>query len=168
MTLILIRRDFMYLLSILLLMLLCIGYSIVISNGNIFYYLDPASLLLVLLFVLPILLSAGLLKDFNNAFRLSVSLKKACARVDLLRAVESVNLAIKALWASGIFHSTFGIIHTLANTEGELLARTASVALITLLYAAFFVIMLLPLRSRLLVRLHELPEHPEKSDTEEP
>lgn len=161
------RRDFMYLFSILLLMLFCIGYSIVISSGNIFYYLDPASLLLVLLLVLPILLSAGLLKDFNNAFRLSISQRKACTRFELLRAVEAVNLAIKALWASGIFHSTFGIIHTLAKTEGALLIRTASVALITLLYAAFFVIMLLPLRSRLLVRLHEFAEHPDKSDTED-
>lgn len=100
----------MYLLSILLLMIFCIGFSIWSSGANIMYYLDPASLILVLLLVLPVLISAGLFKDFNNAFRLSVSRKKEFTRFELLRAIEAVNLTIKALWASGIFHSIFGIV----------------------------------------------------------
>lgn len=148
----------MYLLSILLLMIFCIEYSLFTSGGSIFYYIDPPSLFLVLLLVLPVLISAGLLKDFNNAFKLSVSRRKECTRSELLRAVEAVNLTIRALWASGIFHSIFGIIHVFVTMNGEVVFKAASISLITLLYAAFFVIILLPLRSRLLVRLQELPE----------
>lgn len=148
----------MYLLSMLLLMIFCIGFSIWTSGGNILYYLDPISLILVLLLVLPILISAGLLKDFNNAFRLSVMHKGTCSRPELQRAIEAVNLTIKALWASGIFHSIFGVIHVTVTMKGEVIFRAVSISLITLLYAAFLVIILLPLRSRLLVRLHELPE----------
>lgn len=44
----------MYLLSILLLVLFCIGFSIWTSGANIMYYLDPSSLILVLLLVLPV------------------------------------------------------------------------------------------------------------------
>lgn len=148
----------MYLLSILLLMIFCIGFSIWSSGANIMYYLDPASLILVLLLVLPVLISAGLFKDFNNAFRLSVSRKKEFTRFELLRAIEAVNLTIKALWASGIFHSIFGIVHVFVTMTGEQRLKATAISLITLLYAAFFVILLLPLRSRLLVQLHELPE----------
>lgn len=154
----------MYLLSMLLLMIFCIGYSIWTSGGNIFYYIDPASLVLVLMLVLPVLISAGLLKDFNNAFRLSVKPGEACSRSELLRAVEAVNLAIRALWASGIFHSIFGVIHVLVTITGETRVKSVSISMITLLYAAFFVILLLPLKSRLTVRLHEMSRHPEEDD----
>lgn len=154
----------MYLLSMLLLMIFCIGYSIWTSGGNIFYYIDPTSLILVIMLVLPVLISAGLLKDFNNAFRLSVKPREACSRSELLRAVEAVNLAIRALWASGIFHSIFGVIHILATVSGEKKAIAASISMITLQYAAFFVILLLPLKSRLTVRLHEMSGRPEQDD----
>lgn len=118
----------------------------------------PSSLILVLLLVLPVLISAGLFRDFNNAFRLSVSRKKEFTHLELLRAIEAVNLAIKALWASGIFHTIFGIIHVFVTMSGEQRLRATTISMITLLYAAFFVILLLPMRSRLLVQLHELPE----------
>jgi len=42
--------------------------------------------------------------------------------------------------------------------SGEQRLRATTISMITLLYAAFFVILLLPMRSRLLVQLHELPE----------
>lgn len=155
----------MYLLSILLFMVVCVVYSLRSSMGNIVYYIDMPSLLLLFLIVLPILISAGLFKDFNNAFKLSVKRKETCSRTELLRAIEAVNLVIKALWAAGIFNSVFLLIQIMATWSDIQLIRGISVSLITLIYAIFFIILLLPLRSRLLVRLHELPEQPAKSDT---
>ncbi|MDE7323285.1 MAG: hypothetical protein K2N73_11315 [Lachnospiraceae bacterium] len=150
----------MYLLSILFLIVFCIGYSLMISGGNIYSYLDLASLILIILSVLPILLSTGLLKDFNNAFRLSIKRREAGSQIELQRAVEAVNLVIKTLWAAGVFHFAFGTIHVMASMEGVTLIRGISVSMITLLYAVFFIILLLPLRTRLHVCLLELAESP--------
>lgn len=160
----------MYLLSILLFMALCVGYSVLSTSGgigSIIHYIDPASLVVMVLIVLPVLMSSGLFHDFNNAFKFSTIRQKPCSRTALLRAIEAVNLVIKALWASGVFNSVFTIIQLLATADGmDYLAKALSVSLITLLYAAFLVILLLPLKSRLLVRLHELDaEQPAEPDT---
>ena len=91
----------MYLLSLVLLILLCIGWSVINMNADLINYLDPASLIMLLV-TLPVLLSAGLLRDFNNAFRLSIKRNAVCTKTELLRAAEAVTLAIKALWAAGM------------------------------------------------------------------
>lgn len=155
----------MYLISILLLIILYVGYSVRVTGNNIFYYLDPISFIFLILLALPILISAGLLKDFNNAFRLSVKRKESCGRTELLRAIEAVTLAIKALLASGIFCTVFDVIQITATKEGVMLAKCISVSFVTLIYAIFFSIILLPLKARLVVRLHEFPENQKTSDT---
>lgn len=153
----------MYLLSLLLLMILSIFCMFCVMNGNITYYLDPTSLLLIILITIPVLISAGLFRDFNNAFRLSAKRSTDCSRRELERAVEAVSLTIKTLWASGIFNVLFSFIHSLATNYDtvEMLPPYISVSLIPLLYSAFFVILLLPMQSRLKLRLCELSGQPE-------
>lgn len=146
----------MYLLSLILLILLCIGWSVVNMNAAIINYLDPASVVTLVLITLPVLLSAGLLRDFNNAFRLSIKRTAVCSRTELLRAIEAVTLTIKVLWTAGILNTLLGLIYTF--TTDEIIYAYIGISLISLLYAAFFNILLLPLRSRLLVRLHEFPD----------
>ena len=46
---------------------------------------------------------AGLLKDFNNAFRFGTKMKKPVKKAELSRALEAVSFAIKAFWTAGIF-----------------------------------------------------------------
>ena len=145
----------MYLLSLVLLILLCIGWSVINMNADLINYLDPASLIMLLV-TLPVLLSAGLLRDFNNAFRLSIKRNAVCTKTELLRAAEAVTLAIKALWAAGIVNTLLGLISTF--TTEKFIWAFVGTSMITLLYAAFFSILLLPMRSRLLVRLYELPD----------
>ena len=144
----------MYLLSLVLLILLCIGWSVINMNADLINYLDPASL--IMLVTLPVLLSAGLLRDFNNAFRLSIKRNAVCTKTELLRAAEAVTLAIKALWAAGIVNTLLGLISTF--TTEKFIWAFVGISMISLLYAAFFSILLLPMRSRLLVRLYELPD----------
>ena len=145
----------MYLLSLVLLILLCIGWSVINMNADLINYLDPASLIMQLV-TLPVLLSAGLLRDFNNAFRLSIKRNAVCTKTELLRAAEAVTLAIKALWAAGIVNTLLGLISTF--TTEKFIWAFVGISMISLLYAAFFSILLLPMRSRLLVRLYELPD----------
>ena len=145
----------MYLLSLVLLILLCIGWSVINMNADLINYLDPASLIMLLV-TLPVLLSAGLLRDFNNAFRLSIKRNAVCTKTELLRAAEAVTLAIKALWAAGIVNTLLGLISTF--TTEKFIWAFVGISMISLLYAAFFSILLLPMRSRLPVRLYELPD----------
>ena len=145
----------MYLLSLVRLILLCIGWSVINMNADLINYLDPASLIMLLV-TLPVLLSAGLLRDFNNAFRLSIKRNAVCTKTELLRAAEAVTLAIKALWAAGIVNTLLGLISTF--TTEKFIWAFVGISMISLLYAAFFSILLLPMRSRLLVRLYELPD----------
>ncbi len=145
----------MYLLSLVLLILLCIGWSVINMNADLINYLDPASLIMLLV-TLPVLLSAGLLRDFNNAFRLSIKRNAVCTKTELLRAAEAVTLAIKALWAAGIVNTLLGLISTF--TTEKFIWAFVGISMISLLYAAFFSILLLPMRSRLLVWLYELPD----------
>lgn len=144
----------MYILSLILLILLGIGWSVTTMNAAIVNYLDPASLIMLLLVTLPVLLSSGLLRDFNNAFRLSIKRSAVCSKIELLRAIEAVTLTIKALWTAGIVDTLLGLIF--AFTSDEFICAYVGIAMISLLYAAFLNILLLPMRSRLLVRLHTL------------
>ncbi len=155
----------MYLLSLLLFVLFCIGYAALKMNGSIVSYLDPTSLILLLLFTLPILLSAGLLRDFNNAFRLSAKRSAACSRTELLRAIEAVTLASKALWTTGILDTILQLIFIFSQNDIQMHSAYIGISLISLLYAAFLNILLLPLRARLMVRLHMLPENTDVPST---
>lgn len=146
----------MYLLSFFVFMVLCIGFLMFGMGGSIVYFMDAPSLLLIALIVVPMLMSAGLLKDFNNAFRFGVKVKERVEKVELMRAVEAVTLAIKALWAAGIFGAVFQMILAISEHADnlELMWKYVSVCLIPFSYAAFFVLLLMPLKARLNVLLN--------------
>lgn len=158
----------MYLLSILALMVLSVGYILLSSGGKVYYFLDPPSLIILILITIPILISAGLLKDFNNALRLGVSRNANPSRTELQRSIEAVSLATKALWVSGVFDSLLHLIIVFAEYASEAAPRILntyfSIILIPLMYAAFFVILLLPLKSRLALRLIEFRDVSVSSD----
>lgn len=160
----------MYLLSVLALIVLSIGYILLSSGGKVYYFLDLPSLIILILITIPILMSAGLLKDFNNAFRLGIIRNANPSRTELQRALEAVSLAMKALWVSGIFDSILQLIIVFAEYASETAPRILnayfSIILIPLMYAAFFVILLLPLKSRLSLRLSELSDCSPQSDTQ--
>lgn len=158
----------MYLLSVLLFMLISIIFLVMTSGGsiaNIGCFISPASLILILLVAIPLIMSAGLIRDFNNAFRLSARSDRKCSRHELQRAVEAISFAIKALWLSGIFSVTLTLIIVLAADVGDtiVLIRSLSVTLLPLMYAIFFIILLMPVKSRLRLRLYALTEPPAPS-----
>lgn len=150
----------MYLLSFFVFMVLCIGFLMFSTGGGIIYFMDAPSLILLVLIVVPMLMSAGLLKDFNNAFRFGVKVRERIGKAELMRAVEAVALAIKALWAAGIFGAVFQMIIVIAEHADDLVLtwKYVAVCLIPLSYASFFVLLLMPLQARLRILLNTLCE----------
>ena len=143
----------MYLLSIacVILMTGVLGFVSGMDVGNLF---DGISLLLLLLFLIPMLVSGGLLKDFNNAFRLGIGKRQPASLMELKRAKEAVSLAIKVSLAASTFNGVMSsalvlfVVDDLAS-----LGPSMAVSLIVLIYGMGLI--LLPLKSRLNLKIQE-------------
>lgn len=120
------------------------------------YFIDLPTLILLLIVCVPFLISTGLIKDFNNAFRIVLSRKKETTLIELKRAVEAVSLTIKSLLCTGILifmMSIIMILHTLDTPET--LGPKISVCILSIIYVCVFILILLPLRSTLNLRIIE-------------
>ena len=73
----------------------------------IYWFIDLPSLLPLILFNITMLLSAGLLKDFNNAFRFVVRTDQEESLTKLRRSIEAVRLARRVTLAAGGFDLFF-------------------------------------------------------------
>ncbi len=154
----------MYFLSVLGVVVIS-GYLMLLTMGNLNFvsFIDFPSLLTILLFEVTMLFSAGLLKDFNNAFRLAVRPKRdtetGVPASELRRAVEAVRLARRVSLAGGVFALLFQIILILHNmSTPEKLGPMLAVAILALLYALAITLLLLPLESKLRVKLGAVAE----------
>lgn len=160
----------MYLLSLFVFMVLVVGFMAITGGGGLqglIYFIDMPSLIILVLLLVPMLLNAGVLKDLNNAFRLGAKRKAQAERLELMRAVEAVTFTIKALWTAGIFSVLFQFsIAIMRNApDSELAFLYTAVSLIPLSYTTFFVILLLPLRTRLNTQLNMLCEENINNDS---
>ena len=130
------------------------------GGGGLVYFLDFPSALVMLLFGSTILLSAGLLKDFNNAFRLVVRMgrekESAVSEGELRRAIEAVRLAIKTMLTGGVFSFLFTCVLIMVQLDTpEKLGPMLAVGMLVLLYCLAVVLILLPLEARLRVRMSD-------------
>lgn len=149
----------MYLISIIaiiLLISLSSNFFMEFSTISFQYLLDLPSFIMLLIICIPFLVSSGLMKDFNNAFRIVLSRKKNVSLNELKRAIEAVTLAIKTLLGSGFLiflMSMLIILHTLDTPES--LGPKVSATLTAFIYACVFALPLLPLKSILNLRIIE-------------
>lgn len=125
------------------------------------WYLDPVSLILLVLITIPIMISAGLMKDFNNAFRYATKKNADATYTQIKRSIEAVSLFRKTLIAAGAFTFVFSVVFVFIynakeQMELQMILASIAVASLSLLYALAFVIILLPLESRLKVKLQEM------------
>ena len=135
------------------------GFMLMIGQGSAVWFLDIPSLIIILLFDSMMLISAGLTRDFNNAFRMAFANGKEKGLSEIKRAIEAVVLVRKTTLTAGGFGMIFGLIMVivigqLANLE--LLGPNLAVASLTLLYALAIELVLLPLESRLKMKLQSL------------
>lgn len=118
--------------------------------------MDLATLLLLLIIFIPLLVSSGLWKDFNNAFRLGIGKKKAAGLLELKRAKEAVGLSIKIIVAGTVFIMAVSAVQVLYMLESPaLLGPNLAVIILSLVYGMFVVLILLPLQSILNVKIQE-------------
>jgi len=147
----------MYFISIIAFILVTavLSYSVSIQS-----FLDLPSILLVLLLGIPILISSGLFKDFNNAFRIVLSKKKNSSLIEIKRALEAINMMIRAFLCIGLFLflvSMIVVLHMIATPTS--LGPAMAVSLLCFIYGTAMALLLLPIKAILQVRIIEfMPE----------
>lgn len=149
----------MYLLSfvsvILLTGVMC-AFSFGVNINYVSRMLDFPTIFYLVLFLIPLLISGGLLKDFNNAFRLGIGKKTAESLIELKRAKESVSLTIKIMISLSIFICAVqGIAIIYSMNDLSALGPCFSVALLSLIYGMGIALILLPLQARLNIQIQE-------------
>ncbi len=128
----------MYLLSIISVILLtavmCGTWGM--DGGSVLYrFCDFSTIIFLVLFLIPLLISGGLLKDFSNAFRLVIGKKEAESLMELKRAREAVGLTIKIMIIVSVFICAIqGIFIIYSMDDPARLGPSFSVALLSLIY----------------------------------
>lgn len=122
---------------------------------------DLPTLILLLIICIPFLLSAGLLKDLNNAFGIALGRKNDIGLNEIKRAAEAVTLTISTLLGSGFLiflMSMITILHSIDTPAS--LGPKISVAILGFIYSCVFALLLLPLKSILNLRIIEYMSKP--------
>lgn len=123
---------------------------------GIYRVMDLMTLILLLILFIPLLVSSGLWKDFNNAFRLGIGKKKAESLLELKRAKEAIALSIKIIVAGTAFIMALSATQVLYMLdEPASLGPNIAVIILSLVYGMFIVLILLPLKSILSVKIQE-------------
>lgn len=144
----------MYILFIILMIVLCVVTGPTLAYQ---YYIDPVSLVILLLVGIPVLISTGLMKDFNNAFRLGLSKKKEGTIREVKRAIEAVALFQKVIITTGLVAFFMSAILVLIQRpEYEILMPSMAVTSIAPLYASVIALILQPLEVSLKLRLQDM------------
>lgn len=143
----------MYLVGILLFLFLCV-MVVVFTGGaslaSLIYFLDLPSFLLVILLAWPILLSSGLGKSFCTAFSYVFNRRKKGNREEICRSLLAVKAAGIAVLLSGIMVTMIGLIMVMRSLDDPAsIGPKVMVCLISMVYAVFMAMILLPVYYRL-------------------
>ena len=127
-----------------------------------FYYIDSATILFMAIIVVPILAAAGLLKDFHNAFKLTLGRKTAESLKELRRAKDAIKLAMSSSLFAGAVSTLVECVRVGVKAGGWSEAgKGYSVALISLLYGFIICLILFPINSRLEQKIADFMESEE-------
>lgn len=119
-------------------------------------YFDFLSILFLVLFLIPLLISSGLLKDFQNAFRLGIGRKEAADLMELKRAKEAVSLTIRIMLILSVFMFAVQGVSIIYNVDDPaLLGPSFSVSLLSFIYGMGIALVLFPLQARLNIKIQE-------------
>ena len=136
----------MYLIGILIFVGLLVGIAFLSSAPLVF--VDMASLLVILALSAAVLVASGLMGDFFKGFKLMGQKANPYSAIELKRIQAAVKLAICALLLSGGVGTVIGVVAMLSELDGSAaLGPNFAVALLTILYALIFVLVLLPVQA---------------------
>ncbi len=153
----------MYIVSVLAVIVVSWYLADAQGMGDITWIADPVTVIVMALFVFTILLGAGFLKDFNNAFRLGLWKGRGGESVnELKRAIEAVCLVRKILVAAGAFLLFFELTQILVTMDLSEMSASIGYMLSTgfraPVCASAVILMLLPMESTLKMKLWNLQE----------
>ena len=144
----------MYILFVVFMIVICF---LLASGVPVQHYIDTISLLILLFVAIPVLISTGLLKDFNNAFKLGLSRKKEATIREVKRAIEAVVLFQKVIITTSIFSFLFCmIIILIQKPEYDNLLASIAVNSLSPLYATVSALLLQPMEVNLKLRLQDM------------
>lgn len=115
-------------------------------------YIDMPSLIILLLLVIPVLISAGMLKDFLAAFKRAFSAQMTYTRAELQRSMEAVKLARKGNITAGLFGFLISFVFLCKSFDAQqqyVFWVNMAVAVIPVIYAAAFDLIFLAVYGRL-------------------
>lgn len=110
------------------------------------FLIDAPSLIIMLVFTVPVLLKSGTWKDFKRAWLL-LNRNYTCHLSELRRTLDVVEMMQKQVIYAGVISMlmTFiNILHRLSDMAS--LGPSLAVAILTMLYALLFEMLLLPLQ----------------------
>lgn len=133
---------------------------IIVSEMLIVRYFDMVSMIMVLVFTIPMLYVTGLFRDFLRAFPAAVSKNREYTITELKKSLLALHMVIKSVWYTSIFWTVATFIYILSRLDTpETLGPNVSVALIVILYAAGINIILLIFHTRLKARMIETEQN---------
>lgn len=109
------------------------------------WFIDFPTLLVMIIFVVPVLMRGGVWRDFKRAFKL---LRKdyTCRLSELRRTKDVLEMIQKQVWYAGILTMMVSVMYVMANiSDPAMLGPNIAVVVLTLFYAVIFEMLLLPL-----------------------
>ena len=110
------------------------------------WFIDFPTLLVMVIFVVPVLMRGGMWKDFKRAFQL---LKKRydCRLSELRRTKDVLEMIQKQIWYAGILTMMVSILYIMVNiSDPSLLGPNVAISILTLFYTVVLEMLLLPLQ----------------------
>ncbi len=110
------------------------------------YLIDIPSLVIILILTVPVLLRGGMWKDFKRAWKL-LRKNDTCHLGELRRTLDVVEMVQRQVIYAGIISLLMSLIAILHNlSDPTRLGPNMAVAILTMLYAVCFEMLLLPLQ----------------------
>ncbi len=109
------------------------------------WFVDFPTILIMIVFIVPIFMRGGLWKDFKRAFQL---LKKdfTCHLSELRRTKDVLEMIQKQIWYAGILTMMVSVMYVMVNiSDPSLLGPNIAVVVLTMFYAVILEMLLLPL-----------------------
>lgn len=123
-----------------------------LSAGNIVWYFDMPSLVLIIVLLLILLFMCGLTKDFLRGIAFFFGKNKEMEEHQLRRTLAAFKLVLIALPIDGLIASLIAIVTILGKlNDMSALGPYVAVAVLTLLYSLVLEILLLPIGAKLWV-----------------
>ena len=120
------------------------------SAGNIIWYYDMPSLVLIVVLMLILLFMCGLTKDFLRGVAFFFRKNKEMEETELKRTLAAFKLVLIALPIDGLMASLIATVTILGKVNDmSMLGPHAAVAVLTLLYSLVLEVLLLPIAAKM-------------------